>query len=237
MTTTKEALNQISGGRVLDVATGSGQFIPFLIENLKDNDEIIGIDTSEKAAKAFDKDFHDNPRVHYQHMDAAHMDFPDSSFDTVCISNSLHHMPDPAAVLREMRRVLRPGGTCMVSEMYCDGQTETQLTHVAMHHWSASIDRAKGVYHAPTYTRQQLLDIVAGMALQDMQVFDDDELDQDPRDPETSQFLHDAIARNLEGIQGLPQEEALRQAGEDVRRRVEAVGFHSATTLLIIGRA
>ena len=36
MTTIKESLNQISAGRVLDVATGSGQFISFLTENLKD---------------------------------------------------------------------------------------------------------------------------------------------------------------------------------------------------------
>ena len=36
--------------------------------------------------------------------------FAPASFDAVYIANTLHHLPDPPAVLREIRRVLRPGG-------------------------------------------------------------------------------------------------------------------------------
>lgn len=42
--------------------------------------------------------------------DAAELPFPDRSFDLVVGHAVLHHMPDPAAVLAELRRVLRPGG-------------------------------------------------------------------------------------------------------------------------------
>lgn len=38
------------------------------------------------------------------------LDFPDNSFDFVYASNLLHHLPDPKACIREMHRVLKPGG-------------------------------------------------------------------------------------------------------------------------------
>lgn len=42
--------------------------------------------------------------------DAGHLPFADASFDTVVCTNSFHHYPRHVAALREMRRVLKPGG-------------------------------------------------------------------------------------------------------------------------------
>jgi phosphatidylethanolamine/phosphatidyl-N-methylethanolamine N-methyltransferase len=43
-------------------------------------------------------------------MDAAHLDFPDDSFDLVYAPYVISTVSDPVAVAREMRRVCRPGG-------------------------------------------------------------------------------------------------------------------------------
>ena len=51
-------------------------------------------------------------------MDAAKMTFPDASFDLVYSYSVFEHLPDPAAVLAEMGRVLRPGGVGFVSAHY-----------------------------------------------------------------------------------------------------------------------
>lgn len=69
--TPKDSLGHIPAGRVLDVATGSGGFIHFLLDSLKDYVEIIGVDNNERAAAAFAEDFRENSKIHFQMMDAA----------------------------------------------------------------------------------------------------------------------------------------------------------------------
>lgn len=46
--------------------------------------------------------------------DAEHLDFPDNSFDVVYSHGVLHHTPDTAGAVREIHRVLRPGGKAVV---------------------------------------------------------------------------------------------------------------------------
>ena len=48
--------------------------------------------------------------VSFAWADATNLLYPDGSFDAVIISNALHIMPDPAAALKNIRRVLREGG-------------------------------------------------------------------------------------------------------------------------------
>jgi len=134
MNTLQQAFGNISGGRVLDVATGNGNFGGALMENLRDYSEIIGIDTNTHALDAGRENFKQD-NIRFQSMDAAHLNFPDASFDTVCIAYSLRHLANLAQTLAEMRRVLKPGGHLIVGEMHRDHQTETQLAHVYLHHW------------------------------------------------------------------------------------------------------
>ncbi len=101
MNSLKDILSNISGGHVLDVATGNGGFIHELISGLKDYDDIIGIDIKEKAKSAFEESFKDDPKIHFRLMDAEKPEFAAASFDTVCISNSLHHFQDPRLVLEK----------------------------------------------------------------------------------------------------------------------------------------
>ena len=55
-------------------------------------------------------------RFDYQQGEAQRLPFPDGTFDLVTCQTVLIHMPDPAAVIAEMKRVTRPGGLVMVAE-------------------------------------------------------------------------------------------------------------------------
>ena len=51
-----------------------------------------------------------NVKIQGRTMNAIALDCPDNTFDFVYASNLLHHLPDPHAAIREMHRVLKPGG-------------------------------------------------------------------------------------------------------------------------------
>ncbi len=53
------------------------------------------------------------------HGNASALPFADSSFDHVVSSSAFHYWPDPARALREIHRVLRPGGACVITD-WCD---------------------------------------------------------------------------------------------------------------------
>ncbi len=234
MNTFKDALQNIPGGRVLDVATGAGRFVEIMKTDLASYTEIIGIDNTERAEQAFKKAF-DDPAIHFVNMDANALEFPDESFDTAAICFSLHHLPDPMRVLQEMKRVLRPGGHLIVSEMYRDGQAEPQMTHVLLHDWWAAVDTARGVCHNKTYTRRQILAILQALDLSNLKNHDLIELEDDPFDAENLKYLDGIITQYIEErSSSMPGEAGLKEAGEALRQRLHRIGYQNASILVAI---
>ena len=156
METLKKWLSAYPRAKVLDVATGSGAFFGLLLEAEASLDDSVGIDCSERAVAAARGQFAEFPKLHFETMDGATMSFRDASWDVVSLANSLHHLPNRTKVLREMERVLRPGGILILQEMVADGLTHSQLSHRKFHHLSAEIDRKMGIHHRPTYPRDAI---------------------------------------------------------------------------------
>ncbi len=96
------------GDEVLEVGVGTGINAALYPSNVS----VTGIDVVgkmlEKAARRLAA--HKVRNVRLLQMDAAHLDFPDDSFDLVYAPYVISVVPDPVAVAREMRRVCRPGG-------------------------------------------------------------------------------------------------------------------------------
>ena len=226
----------IAGGRMLDVATGFGSTIAQLAQSLKSFAEITGIDTIDLSTRFPAENIFKQEKAHFQVMDAQQMEFADASFDTVVIGNSLHHMADARRVLQEMWRVLKPDGHFIVVEMYRDNQTEAQMTHVLMHHWWAEIDRAKGVVHNETYARSELVALLEAIPLRDLTLLDQADLERDPQDAETRQFLLERLDYTLKPMEGRPDYAAQQAKAETLRQRLNEFGFHSATSLIAVGR-
>ncbi len=235
MTTFETIFSPISAGRLLDVATGRGGFIHALVETLHSYDEIIGIDTIAGTEAIFTETFADKP-ISYRQMDASTLEFDDASFGTVCIANSLHHMPDPVLVLAEMQRVLKPGGRFIISEMFRDGLTDAQETHALLHHWWAAVDSAEGIVHNETYTKQELVDLAKGTEISEWAFHEVAYLDEDPKDEATIKQLDQIIDRYISKAENLSNGGTqLIERGQALRTRVHEIGFHGATALVAIG--
>jgi ubiquinone/menaquinone biosynthesis C-methylase UbiE len=97
--------------RVLDAACGTGIVTRVAVERYSDLGHVIGVDLNAGMLEV--------ARVHtpatcvpieWRQGDVCALPFPDGRFDVILCQQGLQFVPDPGAALREMRRVLVPGG-------------------------------------------------------------------------------------------------------------------------------
>jgi len=98
-----------AGERVLDVACGTGLVA---LAAAQGGASVLGVDLSGAMVEAATARAHQRGLGHasFARMDAENLALPDAAFDVVLCGLGLMYMPEPARALREMRRVLRPGG-------------------------------------------------------------------------------------------------------------------------------
>ncbi|MCA9968650.1 MAG: class I SAM-dependent methyltransferase, partial [Anaerolineales bacterium] len=109
-------------GTAVDVGCGPGHLL-FELAPRAPQLQLAGIDLSDEvlaqaAAAAAQHDLAD--RVAFRKGSAAAIPFPAGSLDLVFSTLSLHHWGDPAAVLDEVARVLRPGGAFLIFDLRRD---------------------------------------------------------------------------------------------------------------------
>src|SRR5690242_3817704 len=107
----REWLGERAEGRVLEVAIGTGLNLPHYPAEVT----ITGVELSPAMLAIARQRAADLGRtVDLREGDAEHLPFDDASFDTVVCALSLCTIPDPAAAITEMRRVLVPGGRLLL---------------------------------------------------------------------------------------------------------------------------
>jgi len=110
------------GQRVLDACTGTGQMAFLLAGKVGREGQVVAVDFCEDMlALAREKLRRGNhgraANIAFVNGDAKRMDYPDDSFDAVTVSFGMRNIPDTMAGLRELRRVLRPGGRFVCLEL------------------------------------------------------------------------------------------------------------------------
>lgn len=105
------------GGSVLDVGCGTGSLAILAKQRVGPTGTVSGIDASpEMIARARKKARKARAEVRFEAAVVEAMPFPDATFDFVLSTMMLHHLPDDARhqCLREIRRILKPGGRLLV---------------------------------------------------------------------------------------------------------------------------
>jgi len=130
-----EGLDPKEGERILDVACGGGQLSLKIAER---GCKVHGIDISERNINSA-KCLAERAKIiaQLEVADAQHLPYSDGYFDKVVCSSSLEHFPDDIESLREMNRVLKSGGTLVLttdSFLYLNqgkiGERHRKIAHV-----------------------------------------------------------------------------------------------------------
>jgi 2-polyprenyl-3-methyl-5-hydroxy-6-metoxy-1,4-benzoquinol methylase len=107
----------LAGRRVLEIGCGRGGFSCWLAGQSKPPCELTAADFSDTAV-TMGREFGrrkclDN--ITWRVADIQELPFADANFDTAISCETIEHVPDPAKAVRELARVLRPGGRLLLT--------------------------------------------------------------------------------------------------------------------------
>ena len=114
-----------SGSIVLDVGTGTGVFLPFLLRVVGRQGRIVALDFAERMlrkarAKGFDRG------IAYLQADVGHIPARPQSFDAIVCYSSFPHFPDKPKALGELKRVIKKGGQLLI----CHTSSRAQINAI-----------------------------------------------------------------------------------------------------------
>jgi len=124
-----------AGINLLDVGCGPGNITADLARRLAPG-RVIGVDSAADVIAAAQRD---HPDATFAVGDVYHLQFDDASWDIVHAHQLLQHVPDPVGALKQMRRVVKPGG--IVAARDSDYATFT------WHPRDERLDRWLALYH------------------------------------------------------------------------------------------
>ncbi len=103
----------LPGDRVLDLGCGSGTHFAWIAKEIGPEGKVVGLDPDEENLETARNriggaDY--ESQVELRQGSLAHLPFEDGVFDAVWCAGSLQYEPDPVGAIKEMVRVVRPGG-------------------------------------------------------------------------------------------------------------------------------
>jgi phosphatidylethanolamine/phosphatidyl-N-methylethanolamine N-methyltransferase len=129
-----EVLAPVAGESVLEAGVGTGLSLPLYPEGL----QLTGIDLSPDMLDRARRRVAGRSGIRLLQMDAQAMNFADASFDKAAAMYISSVVPDPVAMMRELNRVVKPGGMILVLNHFSNpsaftGRCEALLQPLTRH--------------------------------------------------------------------------------------------------------
>jgi len=118
-------------GNILDVACGKGATTAYLLKYYSP-EQVTGINISEKQLERCRQNA---PGCDFRLMDATRLELPDCSVDNVTCVEAAFHFDTRERFLREVYRVLKPGGTLALSDILMADWAEAKNPHGSPHNY------------------------------------------------------------------------------------------------------
>lgn len=130
------------GLSLLEVGCGLGDDLVRIAQRLGSNGTAVGIDASAVILKEAVSRVPDTAHVQFAQADARHLPFKGSSLDRCRVDRTLQHVQNPQESIREMVRVLKPGGILLAYDndwgTFSVSGSETETTRIIQTLWEDS---------------------------------------------------------------------------------------------------
>lgn len=123
----------LPGQKILDVGTGTGILIPFLLKAVGPTGQILAIDYAEKMVKICKSKYAHLPNVTVTVQQVETLNFPSQTFDAVTCFGLFPHIENKEKALRQMNRVLKTNGKLIIAHALSSKEIK------AHHHNASSI--------------------------------------------------------------------------------------------------
>jgi ubiquinone/menaquinone biosynthesis C-methylase UbiE len=103
------------GQKILDVGTGTGILISFLLKAVGPTGHVTAVDYAEKMVEVCKSKYAHLPNVNVAVKQVEKLDFPSDSFDAVTCFGLFPHLENKESALIQLNRVLKPGGKLIIA--------------------------------------------------------------------------------------------------------------------------
>ena len=124
-----QRVNVPHGGAVLEIACGTGIVTRMLRDSLPASVRLVATDLNEAMLAYANHKFQSHESVEFKQADAMELPFPDASFDAIVCQFGLMFFPDKDRAMREVHRVLKPGGVYVFNVW--DAMEKNELAEIA----------------------------------------------------------------------------------------------------------
>ena len=220
-------------GHLLDVATGEGEFLRFLLESVASFDSATGLEPNKESLTVAKNRLFPFT-VDLVLGNVRKLPFEESYFDFVTVSNGLHHFEHPTKAIQAMMRVLISGGRLLVNETISDGANPAQESYLAYHSLKADIDTALGGYHRDYYTSEALTSLFQEAHVEAERSFlSVDEPEMLNSKEKIWQFSH-RIDEMVASAGELPQKISFESRSLELKEKIRNNGFQKPPQLTLI---